>query len=185
MVKNGLETVRELAQMQQDLSVTVLHELRNGDNPDPRTRIDKIRSAYPQEYERGVYSNAGNSSFFILNDGGRRVEQSVSGTTIQYLGALGDTMRVAIYPYGLAGTTEARQPIFEDPEISKRVSVVLEYGDDEWNAHLLKRRVEPLYNIDQDGNVFARFTDQPTPTELGLLYSILDQFEEITQPQSQ
>ena len=186
MVKNGLETVKELAQMQQDLSVAALHELRNGGSPDPRTRIDNIRSAYPREYERGVYSNGGNSSFFVFDERGRRDEQFVSGTSIQYLDTLGDRkMKIAIYPYGLAGTTEAGEPIFEDPGVTKRVSVALEYGDHDYGTPFLKRRIEPLFNVDQDGNVFSRLTDQPTPAELGLLYDILDQFEEVTQPQSQ
>ena len=105
----------------------------------------------------------------------------MSGVSTLYLSQPLDDHCIAVYPYEILGQTEAGQPIFADPETNTRTSVVIEYRDD-YRAGLLQRRVEPLFHIDEDGRVYSKLYDQPTPAELQLMMDILDQFEEVTEP---
>lgn len=180
MRRSATEQVGMLVQMEECLTKPVLDGLREADKPDPKTRLDKIWAASPRDYEKGVYGNAGNSTIHVFDDQGRRTEEFISGLSVLYLSQRGDDHCIAVYPYGIVGVTEAGEPIFEQPDTSQRQSVVIEYTDPAYRAGLLQRKVVPLYNIDSDGRVYARMTDQPTPTELQLFYDILNQFEEVT-----
>lgn len=173
---NVFEKIKTLVDMQQDLGQAALNQLR-GAHPDPRSRIDRIWEHPPLDYEGGVHSTGGNSNVFTMNADNERVERFVSGTRALYLGHTRDDHQVAIYPFGIVGLTEAGQPIFEDPENPKQVSVVIEY-DGLANKQWLQRSVSPLFNIGPEGNVHARLTDEPTPAELQLLHDILETFEE-------
>lgn len=87
---------------------------------------------------------------------------------------------ISIYPFGVAGLTSDKRPIFQHPETTTMKSIVLEdqnYNSGAW----LQRPIEPLFNIDQDGTVLARIADCPTPGELQLLNDILDRFEQANQ----
>lgn len=174
-------TVRELMKLKQTTGALVLERLRSEGKPDPRTRIEKIRAAHPSDYEMGVSSVGGNSNIYLFNKRGRRTERFISGTNAYYLRKRGEDFCIALYTYGVAGLTEAGQPIFEDPDTTQRVSVVIEYEEQalDHTHPWLQRRIEPLFNVDIDGTVFARISDQPTPTELAFLGDILDRFESV------
>lgn len=174
-MKDVFEIVGELTYMRDNFVDPVLIELRNGQRSNPRQRIEKLDALHPNT-ER-VSSVGGNSKIYV-KDGGRVKERQSYQVVAHYL--LGKDISVpdiAIFPFGIDGVTDAGSAIFQDPNASKMRSICLVYPPMNNGDHWLQHPVEPLFNIDEDGVVLARFNDLPTPTELQLLLNILDQFE--------
>lgn len=142
-------------------------------------RLEAITKAWPQDMDKHTSSSGGNSSMLALING--RIKECKAKNVVHHT-LCSDHFTlpsVVIYPYGIARLTSDSIPIFEDPDKASMRAIVLEdsqqYRDLErpW----LKREVEPLFNIDKSGIVFARLTDEPTVDELLLLDNILEQFE--------
>ncbi len=174
---NLFETLGTMVDMQRHFTGPTLVELRDGDIPNPRDRIEKIAVNWANN--NGMSSMGGNSNIFV-KEKGRIKTLNMSGVTAHYLRSSDQdhgSFVVAIYPFGIEAVTDRRQPIFQDPSTSRMRAVVLELPLADRELHWLQKPVEPLFNIDEDGTVLARFSEQPTPTELQLLQDILEQFE--------
>lgn len=169
--------------MERDEFFTKLKALDNLNKmPNAWSRLEAITKAWPQDMERRTSSAGGNSSMFTLVNG--RVEECQAKNVVYHtLSNNNFTLpSVVIYPYGITGLTADDVPVFENPETASMRAIVLE-DSEQWRnveRHWLKRKAEPLFNIDESGGVFARFTDTPTTEELVLLDNILEQFESAT-----
>ncbi|MDB5163899.1 MAG: hypothetical protein JWS12_517 [Candidatus Saccharibacteria bacterium] len=169
-------TVGELVGMRKDIVEPSLIELREGYLANPRQRIEKVTAAHPNT--PSVTSVSGNSAIFV-NERGRIKQKQVFGTgTAHFLRPIDHRNPwIAIYPYGIENVTSSGSPIFHDPDTNRMRAIALEYPQRNRSLQWLQYPVEPLFNVDEDGTVLARFSDQPTPAELQLFYDILEQFE--------
>jgi hypothetical protein len=176
------ETLGNLEGMATDLSTHALLELRGGYRPDIRQRLEKVMTGPNGISEtRGghrVSGTGGNSPVFLMKNNKLTTEHTY-GVSARYLRVKDNDLTIAIYPFGIQGLTQDSRPIFENPKESKMRSVVIEYDRYTDNVGWLQRRVEPLFNIEEDGSVYARISDQPTSGELQLINDIIEEFESI------
>jgi len=166
--------------MKRNLSSIALAELR-GDRPDVRSRIEKLILAWPSGVTRNGYdaiSVGGNSGIYIPGKHVPVIVDIAHNITAHYLRPQDNGLpSFVIYPFGIVNLTDEGRPVFEDPAKSTMRSVALEFRADEHRSHWLQQRVEPLFNVTDNGAVLARFHDQPTPTELQFVRDILDEWE--------